>query len=43
MAKAQLKYELSDSEVNNIVAFLNSMSGEVPAFAKEMPKALAAK
>ena len=43
MAKAQLKYELSDSEVSNIVAFLNSMSGEVPAFAKEMPKALAAK
>lgn len=43
MGKAQLKYEMSDAEAQNIVAFLKSLSGEVPAFAKEVPKELASK
>jgi len=43
MGKAQLKYEMSDAEAQNIVAFLKSLSGEVPAFAKEAPKELANK
>lgn len=43
MGKTQLNYEMSDSEVQNIVTFLKSLSGEVPAFAKEIPKELASK
>lgn len=43
MGKTQLNYEMSDSEVQNIVAFLKSLSGEVPSFAKEKPKELASK
>lgn len=35
MAKLQLKKELSDSEVNDIVAFLNALTGEFPK--QQMP------
>jgi len=30
MAKAQLDYNISKREVENIVAFLNSLNGEIP-------------
>ncbi len=35
MAKAQLNKELTDEEVNSIVAFLGSLTGEVPAHAHQ--------
>lgn len=43
MAKAQLNKDLTDAEVQSIVTFLETLTGEVPATAKEMPKELASK
>lgn len=43
MAKAQLNKDLTDAEVNAIVAFLESLTGEVPADAKVIPAELASK
>lgn len=40
MAKVQLNKDLSDSELENLVAFLESLTGEVPAFAKSVPNML---
>jgi cytochrome c peroxidase len=42
MAKVNLNYTLSDAEAANIVAFLKSMTGEVPTFAKTAPAGLTA-
>jgi cytochrome c peroxidase len=43
MAKVQLNYNISDAEVNNIVAFLKALSADVPESVKKAPAALAAK
>ena len=43
MAKIQLNKDLSDADVNQIVAFLKTLTADVPAEAKEIPKELAAK
>lgn len=42
MAKVQLNYNISDAEVSNIVAFLRSLSADVPEQVKKAPAALAA-
>ena len=41
MAKVNLNYTLSEDETKNIVAFLKSLTGEVPAYAKSAPAVLA--
>lgn len=43
MAKAQLNYDLSESETANIVAFLKSLSGELPETVKSAPSMIAQK
>lgn len=43
MAKIQLNKDLSDTDVNQIVAFLKTLTADIPAEAKEIPKELAAK
>lgn len=43
MATLQLNYKLSPEETENIVAFLKSLSGEVPNAAKQIPFAIAQK
>lgn len=43
MAKVQLNKDLTEDQVKDIVAFLGSLEGEVPAFAKKVPEFLAAK
>ncbi|OFY88040.1 MAG: cytochrome-c peroxidase [Bacteroidetes bacterium RIFCSPLOWO2_12_FULL_35_15] len=43
MGKAQLNKDLSEIEVSKIVSFLNSLTGIVPADAKEHPKLLTQK
>jgi cytochrome c peroxidase len=40
MGKLQLNQDLSDAEVKVITAFLKSMTGELPAAAKEVPEAV---
>ncbi len=40
MGKMQLKYELSDEETNNIVAFLKSLTGDIPESFKKAPEEL---
>jgi cytochrome c peroxidase len=40
MATTQLKYDLSDSEAEKLVAFLKALTGEVPAFAQTTPTVL---
>jgi len=40
MGKAQLNRDLSEAQVKAIVAFLNALTGEVPADAKVMPAVL---
>lgn len=42
MAKVQLNYELTQSETDNIVAFLKSLSGELPESVKKKPSTLTA-
>ncbi|HNY02172.1 MAG TPA: cytochrome c peroxidase [Bacteroidales bacterium] len=37
MAKAQLNKDLTPDQVNDLVAFLKALTGEVPADAKELP------
>jgi cytochrome c peroxidase len=41
MGKSQLNRDLSEAQVKAIVAFLNSLTGEVPADAKVVPAVLA--
>lgn len=43
MAKAQLNYDLSESETANIVAFLKSLSGDLHEVVKSAPAVLAQK
>lgn len=43
MAKTQLNNTLTDKEATNIVAFLNSLTGEIPSIAKTIPSELASK
>jgi len=43
MAKVQLNYELTEDETANIVAFLKSLTGEIPESAKMAPAVLAQK
>lgn len=40
MATTQLKYELSDAEADKLVAFMKTLTGEVPAFAQKAPSVL---
>ena len=40
MAKVQLDYKISSREVENIVAFLNALTGEIPAEYASKPKEL---
>ncbi|MCO5247683.1 MAG: c-type cytochrome [Chitinophagales bacterium] len=42
MAKAQLNYDISKEETDNIVAFLKSLTGELPASTKVVPQSIAA-
>jgi cytochrome c peroxidase len=37
VAKTQLGKELSDEEIERLISFMHSLSGEVPAFARELP------
>lgn len=37
MAKVQLNKDIADDELDNLVAFLESLTGEVPSFAKSAP------
>lgn len=41
MAKAQLNYDLSQEETDNIVAFLKALSGDVPESVKTVPAVIA--
>ncbi len=43
MAKAQLNYDLSESETANIVAFLKTLSGDLPEAVKSVPPMIAQK
>ena len=43
MGKVQLDVELSNEEVSNMVAFLKSLTGEVPERFTKAPKALTMK
>jgi cytochrome c peroxidase len=43
MAKVQLNNQLTEKEADNIVAFLKTLTGEVPAVAKTIPSELASK
>jgi cytochrome c peroxidase len=38
MGKVQLNKDLRENEVNDIILFLNTLTGEVPAFALDIPK-----
>lgn len=40
MAKAQLNYDLTEDETANIVAFLKSLTGELPEAVKTVPEAI---
>ena len=41
MAKAQLNYDITKEETDNIVAFLKSLTGDLPASTKIVPTAIA--
>jgi cytochrome c peroxidase len=41
MAKTQLNYNISQSETDNIIAFLKTLSGDLPASVKKTPAAIA--
>jgi cytochrome c peroxidase len=43
MAKIQLRYNLSESEKSNLVAFLGSLNGNVPLMYQQAPEELSAK
>ena len=43
MAKVQLNEDLSDAEVNQITSFMKTLTGDIPAEAKQIPKEIAIK
>lgn len=43
MAKSQLNQQLTDSEIKNLVAFLNALTGDLPEVYKKEPQQLASK
>ena len=43
MAKVQLNKDLSDAEVNQITSFMKTLTGDIPAEAKQIPKEIAIK
>lgn len=43
MAKSQLNQQLTDSEVKNIIAFFNALTGDIPENFKKAPEQLALK